>query len=338
MIYSIQILRGLAAFAVVLIHSEALMYDYYGVLSMKLHEVQIFDDARSGVDLFFVISGFIMTYNYLKKGTSWSDFIVNRIIRIVPLYWLLSISLYLLFLFVPALFSNLRLEFEQLIYSLFFMPNENSPVIKIGWTLNYEMFFYLLFSLVFFLPKKADVQFVWLILALLVLSGLMIDSENIFFTHATSPLLTEFLIGSILAHMYFEKQLKTVLGYVIAAVGLILVIVPLPGGRVIDWGLGCALLFWGCLVLPLKDQVFENRFAKALIWLGDISFSLYLVHDFVLPAVGKVWFRVGLNDNFPMLTLPLLTILASVLGAWITYRLIEKPSGRYLKTLWKRVS
>ena len=328
MIYSIQVLRGIAAFSVALIHAEALMYDYYGIDNMKAHASQIFDDARSGVDLFFIISGFVMTYNFQRKHISWTNFITGRIIRIVPLYWALTIFLFSLFYLFPQLFSSLKVTSEQLFYSLFFIPNKLSPVIGIGWTLNFEICFYIIFSLVFILPRNVGPNVVWSIILLAVLAGASLELNNPILRQITSPLLLEFLTGSIIARFWFRKEFTSNLSYLVAGLGLFLIVLPIPGGRVFDWGIGCSMLVFGCIMLP-KENLMNS--SKILILLGNISYSLYLVHDFALPAVGKLWFFLGLDSKFPMTFLPALALFVSIFCSSITYLLIEKYFTLFLK-------
>ena len=132
MIIGIQFLRFLAASLVVLTHT--------------LGE---YDDLRSfggfGVDVFFVISGFVI---YLITDSGHKNFFVKRLIRIVPIYWLFTIGISIIALLEPQLLRSASFDVTQIIASLFFIPywTENAgfaPILTLGWTLNFEMLFYL---------------------------------------------------------------------------------------------------------------------------------------------------------------------------------------------------
>jgi exopolysaccharide production protein ExoZ len=328
MLYSVQVLRGIAAVLVVIIHSEDMMYRYY-----KLQQTQIFDDARSGVDLFFVISGFIMTYTISNKNVGWSDFIANRIIRVVPLYWFFTLLLAVLIIFVPNLFSNLSFDLYQFIYSLLFFPNAQPPIVGIGWTLNYEMFFYLIFSISLLLPKPQGFKYIWLILVLLVALGLLISTHSPVFSHITSPLLLEFLAGSIVARIWIVYSYRGPYAYIAMALGFLLIVLPMGEQRVIDWGIGAVILFIGMLTLPRQSFWASNN---VLIKIGEYSYSLYLSHDFVLPALGKLWFLLHLDTIFPKWVLPITTTIMSIIISAIVFYIVEKPLTQFFSKAWKK--
>lgn len=127
---SIQLLRAVAAIAVVTQHVP----------------IPIFGDGLWGVDLFFVISGFIMCHATARSGR---NFFLKRIIRIVPLYWLGTLFIYALALTLPQLLNTTTANPVDLLKSLLFIPFIKGgipvPIVFQGWTLNYEMFFYGLF-------------------------------------------------------------------------------------------------------------------------------------------------------------------------------------------------
>ncbi|MCR5875270.1 acyltransferase [Phenylobacterium sp. J426] len=135
---SIQYLRGIAAFAVLVFHAAERAGGHFGV-------------GAAGVDVFFVISGFIMWVVTCRKTPSPGDFLMRRVQRIVPLYWAATLLVVGVALAIPGSFPNLQVSFEALLKSLFFVPYHDAggliaPLIVPGWTLNYEMFFYLLFA------------------------------------------------------------------------------------------------------------------------------------------------------------------------------------------------
>ena len=139
-IESIQVLRFFAAFSVMMVH------------------LPIFEFGIWGVDIFFIISGFIMMY---VTENNEKFFLIKRIFRIVPLYWILTLGVFILAIFVPDILNNTTANIEHLFKSLFFIPFDKNgtghfPILFLGWTLNFEVIFYFLFalSLVFFQKNK----------------------------------------------------------------------------------------------------------------------------------------------------------------------------------------
>ncbi len=144
-IVSLQYLRGVAAMMIVFCHA----FDQLPWLKALAPNVGL-----SGVDLFFVISGFIMVFVTTNAASSAWEFFRMRIIRIVPLYWLFNFATAALILTLPQLFQTSVFTLPHFILSLFFIPHLSpavppsiSPFILLGWTLNYEMFFYAIFAL-----------------------------------------------------------------------------------------------------------------------------------------------------------------------------------------------
>src|SRR3569623_79790 len=156
----LQILRFFAAFAVLLEHvvHEALSF---GIADPALHALEAFDFGV-GVDVFFVISGFIMYYisagEFGRPGAQ-SRFLPRRIIRLVPLYWLFTLAMLAAMLLVPGQLAHTVLDPLHILASFVFVPWLDStglahPILGLGWTLNYEMYFYVLFSFALLLPRR----------------------------------------------------------------------------------------------------------------------------------------------------------------------------------------
>lgn len=117
--------------------------------------------GTSGVDLFFVISGFIVVVTTAGVDTKPFDFWRRRIVRVVPLYWLLTLLMVTVALIAPGLFKTLKVAPETVLQSLLFIPHFSQsfsgvvwPLLVPGWTLNFEMFFYALFGLALILPPR----------------------------------------------------------------------------------------------------------------------------------------------------------------------------------------
>ena len=107
--------------------------------------------GAAGVDIFFVVSGFIMVVTTMKRDMAPGEFLLHRIARIVPVYWVVTILLFAIVMYGFKPVGIMRMQPDWLAKSLLFIPFDRDgrvePIISVGWTLNYEMFFYLLFAL-----------------------------------------------------------------------------------------------------------------------------------------------------------------------------------------------
>ncbi|HVJ42080.1 MAG TPA: acyltransferase [Dongiaceae bacterium] len=314
---SIQVMRAVAALAVLLFHQSLLSIGY------------------AGVDIFFVISGFIM--GSVGERERPGDFMAHRLIRIVPLYWAVTLGMCLM-AFVPGLFANFTFDGPSLLKSLFFIPyaqpnGEIWPLVVPGWTLNYEMLFYLVFWLG--LVARRPLIVTALLLGSLIFSGLIFHPQNAVWRSWSDPLLLEFVAGLVLSRLDWLRGravgggllLLGVLGYGLAAY---------IGGDTGAWrpiilGLPAFALVSGALALE-RANAWPNL--RPLERIGDWSYSLYLLHGLAMKAVEK-----------PLASLPLaalswlavpLGILASLALAYASYRFFERPVGRSLRHLLHR--
>lgn len=196
-IYPIQYLRAVAALMVV-IHHAAIQMPWLG----RYYKSSI---GAHGVDLFFVISGFVMVLTTHGKSVTRIEFMRRRFVRVVPLYWALTLFMVLCAVAAPHLFRTTSIEPLHVIQSLLFIPHQSPsfpnqmwPVMVPGWTLNYEMFFYACFAL-------AIGRFWWLVAGFvgLFVAGTIIDPSNAVARFYTNYLILEFVAGAILAKVWF---------------------------------------------------------------------------------------------------------------------------------------
>ena len=187
----IQVLRVFAALLVVITHST-----FYASERLINHNISVWKFGTIGVDIFFIISGFIMISASgvaNSKPMSWKKFIQNRAIRIVPMYWLATTVKVFALLIVPSMVLHAIFDPERIFYSYFLLPQVNpdgrfEPLLGVGWTLIYEMFFYLVFTLGLFL-KFNPVKFVTIIFLLLFFLGQLFDSNITALKVYTNPII-----------------------------------------------------------------------------------------------------------------------------------------------------
>lgn len=324
MIKNLQILRAFAAISVVFFHSDKFL--------LKEH-LQPFGAA--GVDIFFVISGFIMTYNTQITPTNPRAFLINRFVRILPMYWLMTIGVYLIALTFPHLLNSTQPDPIQLVKSLFFIPFQKSnglvePILFVGWSLNYEIFFYLLFSISLILPSMSRSGILMIVLTTLVAAGLLAPNHNILWSFYTSPIILEFAIGMLTALLIPRAPAEVgATTKIITASGLLcaplLLFFPLIWPHSQAWIAPMCLSGGLVTSVILLDRWGWSWNSAGLLLAGDASYVLYLSHPYVTQVLQKfaLWLPgfVGLA----------LALAAALFVALQLHMQLERPITRYLK-------
>jgi peptidoglycan/LPS O-acetylase OafA/YrhL len=312
-------------------------------------KVGIHSLGDSGVDIFFVISGFIMlyvNYNYFQQSGAPQRFIVKRLVRIVPLYWVLTTIAVALLLINPSLFSyRTHLMAGWVIGSYLFFPvvMENgiaSPVVGPGWTLNYEMYFYLIFSLCLFWPRNRALTRLCFFFGASVIVGRLFHPLSPWASLMTNGQLLEFTAGVLIAlaakkaFLQFTRLAAVMLlivGWVALVLSSIYVTPNLADGvtRFFLWGIPAALIVAGAKDLSIGP----GWFGKVLILLGDASYSIYLFHAFALPACALILRKAGVQ-HFLSFDLMLVVLMATGIASGVMcWYLIERPMTSYFSAL-----
>jgi exopolysaccharide production protein ExoZ len=348
-ILSLQVLRALAALDVIYGH---IGYDFtvkFGVVGFP----PMLGMPIVGVDLFFVISGFIMVYAsepLFGRRDGPREFFKRRLIRIVPIYWATSLAA-LLYILVRQRASDLfprAVFYKWAAASFLFLPyprtnGEMSPLNGVGWTLNYEMFFYAVFAIAVFLPRRGAVASVSLLFAVMVAGGLLFGPLPNPAGFWCGPLILEFVAGMLIATAFREELLLPpwlAHGLVLLGLAGLLFGGRLIFGSVSDFlirGAPSAMIVAG---LALTEAPLGARdsgiLARIFIFLGDASYSIYLVHPFALTAPRLLRFGLGGNGVTPP-SQPWLyasiQFAAAVAAGVIVYLGFERPVTRVLRRL-----
>lgn len=315
MIVNIQILRAFAAIIVVLVHAQDWVVKNnfsYGAYEYLTFNVRYW--GNFGVDLFFVISGYIMFMINSKKHRSPVEFLINRIQRIVPIYWLLTFVLFALYLALPSLFRVSGYNLEHVVTSLFFVSHffgYEVPAVYVGWTLEYELFFYLIFAFTLFIKTKDIYR----------LSLLTIVFIGAIYANWYSPIAIEFLYGGAIFiffnHFQYLKNYKNNLFWLplILAIGFVIYHANInQSERYIYWGIPSAIIVCSAMLI-------HNINNKLLIELGNASYSIYLLQVFGLPMMTKI--LIKLTPNMPGIYVFAIISIFSIIAGYIFYRLIE---------------
>jgi exopolysaccharide production protein ExoZ len=313
---SIQALRGIAAVMVAIFHA-GLRFD---------HTETTFRVGNAGVDIFFIISGFVMWTVAARSPLGPTEFLKRRFVRLVPLYWLWTLLLIAAWSLFPAAFPRLHPTVSHVLLSLGFIPHLSPdvgrvmPVLGQGWTLNFEMFFYILFALTLTLPSRLRLVAIAAALLLLPFAG---QVTNLPAATLLSPMLVEFLGGILLAWFVAGGlQLGTWRSWSCIIIGIILLIMAHPQpdddlARLFQYGTPALLIVGGAVGLELAGNLPVGKLPRLL---GDASYSIYLTHAFIISLLGKLW-PATLAPSMFIVTA---TIVATSLGVF-AYLMIERP-------------
>lgn len=332
---TIQALRAVAALLVVVYHA----FDMWGLRINATAPGVSWGNGAAGVDIFFVVSGFVMVVSSRRMASqpyAWWTFIQHRIVRIVPLYWLLTTAKLMLVFFFADLALRSNLDFDYIARSYLFFPVVDGaghfrPLLPVGWTLTYEFLFYLLFALA--LALHVDVLRVLVPgLGLFVVVALFRTQSWPAWTILFSTLVIEFIFGVILAKLILRGWLLpagVAACLVVAGFALILLV---PEGsenlRALTWGLPALAIVAGAVSL---EKHMAGALPRWLLALGDASYSIYLTHGFVVPVLGLpfIYFHwIGLAAEA---TAVLACLVASAIVGWVVYLIVERPIMLALK-------
>jgi exopolysaccharide production protein ExoZ len=319
----VQALRGAAALLVVFFHSTGAFLVFSGEPFFR----GFFHFGYAGVDVFFVLSGFIITYSIFKdsKPVMIKKFLIKRFIRIAPVYWLLTLLIYPLYLFVPSL-NGYQSDPVVLLKSFLFFPQEQNPVLAIGWTLNHEMKFYLLFGILLFIKPLWSRIIVSIILIGSIFS-LFYQTHNIYFDFFFAQYNLEFLFGFIAAKIFVSERKVNYKYLILISVPMFLIfgmldnLYALIDYRVVIYGIPSALLITGL-------AVFETKTGKSVrgvfLLLGSASYSIYLTHSNILSALSRLLPHFK-NSTLAIWLIEALILSAIIIVGLIFYKMIEKP-------------
>jgi exopolysaccharide production protein ExoZ len=317
---SIQILRAYAAMLVVIFHSQAIVPQYSHSISKSAELMGSF--GTYGVDLFFIISGFVITYTVQKSHPSAIEFLVKRLIRIVPLYWSLTLFYVLLSMIFPAAFNDVsQLTLSHLGISLGFISfiNNPFPILGVGWTLEYEMLFYLIASGILLFTSSLFVPVGILFIGCLLLGNIDFLPINVQ-TFFKNQIIFEFLLGMAIAKWFFDKKFP-IKHLVLLIVSLGVILVASDGYRFFYAGIPSAIVVMLALRYESKLKLLPGM--QMFKSIGDASYCLYLIQVFAIPFLAKVLFKVlpTLNADFFVLIALIITVLSSI----ILHKFFERP-------------
>lgn len=372
---SVQALRGVAALMVLIYHIGEQMIHAARLHSGGASQLQtdnwllsgFWKQGYSGVDLFFVISGFIMVYVTFNSGRSVKDigrFLYKRIIRIFPLWWVF-VSIFAGYFFItygtwaaPDLKGGTEPNFAYFLRSFFLIPQEAKPVLRLGWSLIHEMQFYIIFALILFLPRRYMLPSLgaW---GVINVTGFMMGwqswgaSASIVF----SVLSLEFIAGAFIGWCVKQKIYKFerpifILGVIMSLAAVVFYTdqsrTMVAWGRVAIYTLPFAAMIYGAAALERQNKL---TCPSWLIHLGDWSYSLYLSHYLVLICLIRIGreakpylpdslvqiFSLGAPGLWDNIAFTIAAVILSIITAGLSYYIIERPVLKIARRRIKQV-
>ena len=340
-LHGVQILRGVAALAVLLHHvleESAIFFQ-----PQTLPEPLVIAGA-SGVDLFFVISGFIMLYTcegrFGQPGAA-GDFLLRRLIRIVPLYWLCTLAVLALAL-TGAFYKAKIITAGATFNSLFFLPTDHL-LLGVGWTLQYEMYFYLIFAGCLSLGTAGLTIFALpLTLSIMIVIGQFLPAgpAQVFFSN---PIALEFSFGIWLAYLYSRDLLPKINPWLViflgcAGIAISAIFAPSDGTsglapqlRFLAWGVPALMIVYAGLSVGRVS----SRAGRLLPLLGNASYSIYLTHAIVMTSYAKLIKTESFSHYLPPLAWMAVAVAVALAIGIATYKLVEQPANNWLKSRWR---
>lgn len=334
---SLQAGRAVAALMVVVYHLNVFVLPkrLYADTGEALHPVA--NMGYSGVEFFFALSGFLMLYIHgrdfgmPKKA---HDYVIKRISRIYPAYWLVLVPLILAGAIVPSVGLGVMPGLGQLLPNLFLVPMEDTPILQVSWTLQHEMLFYAVFALA--------ILHRWIGLGVLAMwfsaCALSVFGQTMLFPAAFlfSPYNLIFLFGALAAVSFRHIGLNVAR----ALFGMGLLTFLLTGlndvYRVVEVSFGVRTVLFGMssgviiTALAAMETAGSLKVPRSLRLVGDSSYMLYLVHMPLMTAAVPVAKLMHLPEFLPPWIMALLFVAGSTTASVIAHLVLERPLVRFV--------
>lgn len=346
-ILTIQYLRGIAALLVVAFHARFILNDVY---VQKDLGTLLFKSGEAGVDLFFIISGFIIALS-TEKNSSYKDFIAKRFFRIYPVFFVC--------LLIVATYKTGEYDISRFFRSAILLqsnydawgPTFGYNLLYPAWTLTYELYFYMIFMIAMCISSRHRVilSLLLIVMPFIILQNYFLGEINlsgkIYFKVPSglgtlkipaSPMMLEFAYG-LIAYLIYRKTNLSIKKLTFISCCVIYFSSLSSGYRFgpgpINFGISAILIIAACLLYEKERKIKE---IPALTMLGEISYSLYLVHTIVLELLIKYDSKIPIYSNSTGFTKFTLFILISLLLSLASYKFIEKPMVGVGRKLMKK--
>jgi peptidoglycan/LPS O-acetylase OafA/YrhL len=339
---TLQAARGVAANLVVLSHLFVVEQKYtHGAVLPSFAYYGV-----AGVDLFFVLSGFIMVA-VAGRGVGPWEFLWRRAARIYPTYWLVTLVVLAVVISAPEMVNSSITEPISIWRSFLLLPARTPPLLAVGWTLVHEIYFYLVFAI--FLSLRIPVFFgliAWGVVLLTVTTIMPNETTaSPVLSLMTNPLTAEFMMGAIVGLLWMRH--RTARAEIVGVIGVAALAFSIAYSapalslstnahlntwRVLIFGVPSALVLYAMVAAERRTEPLVSQ--TWLVAIGDWSYATYLVHVLVISAIGRA-LRIfipagGIGASLVLVTVGIVT--ANVAGA-LVHILFERPTLNWLHQL-----
>jgi exopolysaccharide production protein ExoZ len=318
MINSIQYIRGIASMLVVGFHARKMLNSE----GFMLGEI-LFGKGHEGVEIFFFISGFIISYTSLNKINNFNQLIIffkKRFFRIWPLYFIITLVTVFYFEFFIG-----QINFFAIIKSLLFIPSNDSPILYVGWSINYEIFYYLIYGLSGLIFSKKINNIILILWGVLIIGNHFINFSHDLFLTKINHL---FFISGVLVGRNLETILKLNLKQgllkLILSISLFLYLLSYLKlfNYKFDLYINLTILITSIIILEIKHKFKLN--SRLLNKLGDYSYSIYLIHPIVIFILPEILFKLKVYHIFSNEIIFLMIFTFTIIISHFSFIFIEK--------------
>lgn len=327
----VQASRAFVPLAIILFHVSLVIKNYYGYNFLWLAYL----GKTGGVDYFFALSGFMMYYVYHKKFEDkkrFKNFAVSRLIRIYPLYWILTLLLIPVYFIFPSFGQGYETDLIVILKSLLLIPQTHEPILFVGWSLSHTLLFYILFSF-FFINRRITITAISIWTLGIILHYLNILNSSTIYNFIFHKENINFISGLICAAIVVKYRINN--GYLYFFLGMFgfpltwvlknvgLLFIP----EELLYGCSSFMLILGIAGLDLRKNI---HLPKPVVFLGNASFSIFLSNFTTIVVLAKVSSAINLSKYFPLWLISVAWVILSVITGCIIYLFIESKLTKYL--------
>jgi len=324
MLKNLQLLRAFAALFVVFRH--------YNLLDSKTGDF--------GVDIFFVISGFIISFTVEKNS---EQFFLKRLLRIAPMYYLITLFVIAMWFLKPNVFHRTYIDIPSVIKSFLFIPYSRDPVVGLGYTLNYEMYFYLLVACFLKFTNTAKQALIctgFFIVFIFIINNMFLG-QFVVLNFYSKDVVFEFIYGIILYFIYKNLNGRALLNnslyYGLALCILSVVFMVYVGYPQVPLHYRAFLFGIPAFIICAFFVFSEGRIRTDSVYhyfykLGNASYTMYLIHPFVIFGILRLIHPLFNFENTVLVIIEFVISMALVcLTSTLIYNKIELPMRRFFK-------
>jgi exopolysaccharide production protein ExoZ len=341
---TLQASRGAAAFFVLLFHISAMSFKYYQYDFLGISSI----GRSGGVDFFFLLTGFLLYHTYGHKiGTQMTvlPYLTNRLIRIYPFYWLITLVVLPVYFFVPSFGYGFETHKDTIIKSFLLLPQAHGPVLPVAWSLSYFVLFYLAFSLLLAIGKKPAFIFasIWIALTLCNFLRVPLISADIdrhfYLNFLFSDVNLEFIAGCLLAKWVEQHRSKHYRWLIsIGAFGFLLIWINnkfqfAPYHSYLLYVIPAIFILLGASSVP--ERLLLPWWVQTLSKLGNASYAILLTHLIFISILMKLSVATHAVYYLGYLLTIVFIVMCVLPLCYMAYRLAEKPLVAGLRDVTK---